>query len=101
MSTRFISFAGSALAIKYKGTRPAKIVNFLYQYLPTNDKVLPYLIYHLLPEEEPENLILYRDEALVYTGNNEGTVAELLLGDTCYHLADRSQSGLLLTAAGI
>jgi hypothetical protein len=101
MPTRVISFTGTALAIEYKGVRPERIVNFLYRHVLAGAKVPPHIIYHLLPGEGPDELILHRSDTLVYKGQNEATVAELLLGDTCHDLADRSRGGLLFHAAAL
>ncbi|MFN8459219.1 MAG: hypothetical protein U0401_31980 [Anaerolineae bacterium] len=42
-----------------------------------------------------------RGETLLYRGDYPAVAAELLLGDSCHHLADRSQGGLLLHAASL
>lgn len=98
---RRVSFGGSAVAIEYSGSRPAAIVDFLFQRVPTASGVPPHVTYRIEPGSQPERLALYRDATLIYEGDSEATLAELLLGDTCHHLADKSQGGLLFHAAGL
>jgi hypothetical protein len=101
MKTRLVSFAGASLSIKYSGPRPTKIVDFLYQYLSPGSRHSPQLTYRLLPGDKPGRLVLYRGQTLLYAGDSEAVVAELLLGDTCHHLAAQSRGGMLFHAAGL
>ena len=100
-STRIISFAGSSLALEYAGETPARIIDTLYCHLPTEPIHSPRLTYRLMAGEATPTLRLYRQETLLYQGDAAGTAAELLLGDSCYHLATRSREGLLFHAAGL
>jgi hypothetical protein len=101
VETRLITFAGSSVAISYSGARPARIVDFLYRHVPAGSNIPPHLTYRLIPGDEPDRLALYRDAVLIYEGDSEAALAELLLGDTCYHLAARSRGGLLFHAGGL
>lgn len=101
METRLITFAGSSLAVAYSGARPARIVDFLYRHAPAGGNIPPHVTYRLTPGDEPGRLLLYRDDALIYEGDSEAALAELLLGNTCYHLADQSRGGLLFHAGGL
>jgi len=104
MSTRqqrLISFAGSTVAIEYCGSRAAAIVDFLYRHVPADSHAPPRVTYRIIPGGQSERMALYRDDALIYAGDSEATLAELLLGDTCYHLAEQSGGGLLFHAAGL
>lgn len=98
---RLISFAGSAVAIEYSGSRIATIVDFLYRYVPADSDVPPHVTYRARPGVQPGALTLYRDDTLIYEGDSEAALAELLMGDSCHHLADRSRGGLLFHAAGL
>jgi hypothetical protein len=101
METRLITFAGNTLAIEYSHARLARIVAFLYQYTPADNDIPPRLTYRLLSEDGTERLALYRGDTLLYTGESEAVLAELLLSDTCHHLAAHSRGGLLFHAAGL
>jgi hypothetical protein len=59
------------------------------------------VVYRATPGAQPGALALYRDDALIYEGHSEAELAELLMGDVCFHLADRSRGGLLFHAAGL
>jgi hypothetical protein len=101
METRLITYAGNTLAIEYSGDLLARIVDFLYQHIPAEEDTPPRLTYRLLSEDGTERLALYRGDTLLYTGESEAVLAELLLSDTCHHLAAYSRGGLLFHAAGL
>jgi hypothetical protein len=101
METRLITFAGNTLAIEYSSERLARIVAFLYQHIPPAGDSPPCLTYRLLCEDGAERLALYRGDTLLYTGRSEAILAELLLSDTCHHLAAYSRGGPLFHAAGL
>jgi len=101
MQRRLVSFAGSSVAVEYSGDGPARIVDFLYRHAPTDDRTPPHTTYRLLAGDESDQLVLYRDDTLICAGASEAAVAELLMGDSCYHLACHSQGGLLFHAGGL
>lgn len=98
---RIICFGGSAVAIEYSGAQAAAVVAFLFQHAPGAGDVPPHVTFRAVSDEQGEGLTLYRDKTLVYAGNCQATWAELLLGETCHHLADRSRGGLLFHAAAL
>ncbi|NJN99306.1 MAG: hypothetical protein HC875_37030 [Anaerolineales bacterium] len=101
MQTRRISFAGSTLSIEFSGSQPAKVIDLLYRHIPAGADQPGFATYRLLNDPQTDLLRLYRDKALLYQGDCAATAAELLLGDTCYHLAAQSQAGLLFHAAAL
>lgn len=101
MPYRRITFAGSCIAVEYSGPRSTQLVDFLFGHAPADGDLPAHVTYHLLENDKTAGLKLYRDETLLYSGENEAELAELWLGDACYHLADRSQGGLLLHAAAL
>ncbi|MCP4513786.1 MAG: hypothetical protein GY824_00965, partial [Delftia sp.] len=103
MSTgqRIVSFGGSAVAIDHSGERAAASVAFLFRHAPGGGDVAPHVTLRIASKEKGGGLTLYRDEELIYAGDCQATWAELLLGETCHHLADRSRGGLLFHAAGL
>jgi hypothetical protein len=98
---RLVSFAGSTVAIEYSGAQAAAIIDFLYRYIPADSDVPPHVTYRITRDAKSKALSLYRDDTLIHTGDSEATLAELLMGDANYHLADRSRGGLLFHAAGL
>jgi hypothetical protein len=100
---RLIRFAGSTVAVEYSGVRMAAIVDFLYRYVPADgdDDVPPSVTYRMVPSGQAGRMALYRDDTLLYEGDSEPALADLLLGDSCHHLAQRSRGGLLFHAAGL
>ncbi|MCB0177551.1 MAG: hypothetical protein KDI62_04930 [Anaerolineae bacterium] len=101
MSIRLISFAGTTLSIEYDGLTAARIVELLYQHVST-DYVSPVRVtYRLCSDDTSARVQLYRDETLLYDGHCAGSVAELLLGDSCYQLAAHCHTGLLFHAAAL
>lgn len=100
MPTRLITFAGSTVAIEFEGDRPAQIIEFLFRDIPAASPQSPQFTYRLMAEAESGRLQLFRQDELLHQGERVAEVADILLGNTCYHLADRSQGGLLVHAAG-
>ena len=98
---RFVTFAGSTIVIEYNGPGPAAIVDFLYRHIPADSNIPPHTTYRIIPGDQPERMALYRGDTLIYAGDSEATLAELLLGDSCRHLAEHSRDGLLFHAAGL
>jgi hypothetical protein len=101
MPTRQITFAGSTVAIEYEGSGPARIVEFLYGAIPYEDHQPAHVTFRLLVTNGSKQLRLYRNDELIHEGEVEANVADILLGNTCYNLADRSQNGLLFHGAGL
>jgi hypothetical protein len=103
MGRRLICFAGSSVATEYEGERAARIVDFLYRHIPSGDDhgTAPHVIYRVAPGAEAEKLALCRGADLLYEGDNEATLAELLLGETGRSLADKSRGGLLFHAGAL
>jgi hypothetical protein len=105
---RLISFAGSTIAVEYNGARMAALIDFLYRYVPADgddddddDDAPPHVTYRMVPSGQSGRMVLYRDDTLLYEGNSEPALADLLLGDSCHHLAERSRGGPLFHAAGL
>jgi len=103
MGRRLICFAGSGVAIEFEGERAARIVNFLYRHMPSGDDhgTAPHVTFRLAPGAESDQLALYRDGRLTYEGTSHAFLAEMLLGETGYNLADKSRGGLLFHAGGL
>jgi len=103
MGRRLICFAGSSVAIEHEGERAAGIVDFLYRYMPSGDDhaTASHVTFRLAPGAEPDRLALYRDGKLTYEGTSDAFLAEMLLGETGYNLADKSRGGLLFHAGGL
>ena len=99
MSIRLITFAGSTVAVEFEGDRPAQIVEFLFKDIAATSPQLPQFTYRLMAESG--RLQLFRQDELLYQGDHAARVADILLGNTCYHLADRSRGGLLFHAAAL
>jgi hypothetical protein len=57
--------------------------------------------YRVAPGREPGELALYRGADLLYEGDCEATLAEMLLGETGYSLADKGRGGLLFHAGAL
>jgi len=100
MPSRLLTFAGSSVTIEYEGADPARIVEFLYQYLPFNEPISSHVTFRLETTDN-DKFYLYCDDELVCEDASMGVVAEVLVGQTCYHLADKSQGGVLFHAAGL
>jgi len=96
---RVISFAGSAVEIRYSGATGRRIVEFLYRDVPEKAEVEPHV--HFLIDGVDDQVRLLRGEEVLYEGDSPGRLANLLLGESIYHLADRSSGGGVLHAGAL
>jgi hypothetical protein len=101
VTARIISFGGSSVRIDARGALAAEIVEFLYKDLPSYEGPAPHVALKVRAEPELQKLILRVGKAVYYRGDSVGRLASALLGQTLFHLADRSQGGLLLHAAAL
>ncbi|MBN1148029.1 MAG: hypothetical protein JXA78_12295 [Anaerolineales bacterium] len=101
MYKREVHFAGSALAIEYEGERAAQMIDYLYRDIPEQGRAAPHITYRLQPVEQQGTFDLYVDGELERRNQPGEEMAAYLLDRTCFHLADRSQGGLVLHAAGL
>lgn len=99
--SQLVSFAGTAVSVEYDGPRAAGIVDFLYRYAPAKGQIPPYVTYRLTLSNRPARLELCRGDTRIYEGESDVAAAELLLGDSCHHLAKHSNGGLLFHAAAL
>ncbi len=99
MPQRLLSFAGSAVMVEYEGPQPEKIVNFLYDEVAGSGDIAPHTTFRLV-ENAGAGCQLMQDGMVLYEGDS-AAAADILLGKSCYHLADRSRDGLLFHAGGL
>ena len=97
MKRRYVTFAGVTFAVEYEGEAAGRILDFLYGRLPPGEDGVPSLTYRLLQQDSA--LHLYRAERLIYRGGDLPLCANLLLGNSCRHLAATSREGLVFHAA--
>lgn len=96
-----ISFAGSSVRIDCEGLDAERIVEFLYRDLPPSDGPPPHITLRVQAETGAEAMTLYCGDTRHYHGDSLGNLASALLGQTIYHLIDKSQGGLVFHAAAV
>jgi hypothetical protein len=103
MKTRLVAFAGNTVAIEYSGARPARIVDFVCRHMPSGGYAdpLPHVTFRIAPGGRAGELALYQDGELSYAGACDAGLAEQLLGNVGYALADKSRGGLLFHAGAL
>ncbi len=101
MPQRLISFAGTSLVIEYTGRRAGEIVDLLYRHIAGSDKAAPPHVHYQLHSVDGGSLVLTRNDKLICSEKDDAVLAERLLGDSSFDLADRVCDGLLFHAAGI
>jgi len=101
MLTRLIYFAGSTIAIEYDTERAGRILDYLFRDIQAHSQDRPHLTYHLVQDDPGGNYCLYAEDTLVLCDQPEEEIAAYLLDRTCFHLADRSQGGMVIHAAGL
>jgi hypothetical protein len=98
---RVVSFGGSSVRIDARGEKGAELVDFLYRDLPSYEGPPPHVTLKVRAEPELQKLILRVGKAVYYRGDSFGRLASSLLSQTAFHLADKSQGGLLIHAAAV
>ena len=101
VSARVISFGGSSVQVKCRGEKAAEIFDFLYKDLPAYEGPAPHIVLTIRAEPELQKLIIRVGKRVYYRGDSCGRLASALLGRTMFHLADKSQGGLLFHAAAV
>jgi hypothetical protein len=101
VTARVISFGGSSVQVKCRGEKAAEIFDFLYKDLPPYEGPAPHVVLTVRAEPELQKLIIRVGKAVYYRGDSFGRLASALLGRTMFHLADKSQGGLMLHAAAV
>jgi hypothetical protein len=96
-----ISYGGSAIAVEYDGARQARIVDFVYHYAPRGCEPPPHVIYRFVPTAEPQRLALHRNGVAFFESSSDAVLADVLMGDSCRNLVDRSLGGLMFHAAAL
>jgi hypothetical protein len=97
--TRVLRFAGSAVRVTARGERALEVVRFLYQHVVDEGDAEPHVTLAL--DEDAQGFCLRRDGELVARRSEQAAAAEALLGESVYHLVDRSRGGLVLHAAAV
>jgi hypothetical protein len=101
MNSRVVSFANSAIAIQWIGETAACLVNFLFGAVPENKAVDPHLTFQISPGEAKDELHLSTGDPTEECRGLPGQITLQLMERVTYHLADRSQGGVLFHAAGL
>jgi hypothetical protein len=101
MLTRLIHFAGSTIAIEYESRRAGRVLEYLFRDIQANSPDPPHLTYRLLQDDTGDRYSLYVDDTPVLRNQPEEEITAYLLDRSCYHLADRSQGGMVIHAAGL
>ncbi len=101
MESLHLSYGGSAVTVEYDGARAARIVDFVYHYAPRGSDPPPHVTYRFVPTAEPRRLALERNGMAFFASSSDAALADTLMGDSCHHLVDRSQGGLMFHAAAL
>ncbi len=97
---REVHFAGSAVAVEADGSRAQEIVDFLFARVPRHGDAQPHVSYRVAALDD-EKLALHENDRSLYRGRSDAVLAELLMGEACRQLAERSRGGLLFHAAAL
>ena len=98
--SRHVPFAGTNVVVNYDGSAAKSVVDFLYHDIPApqsgdDDVVLA------VASPEAEQFTMSRNGKELYSGQSPGELANLLVGETIYNLADRSRGGLVFHAGAV
>ncbi len=98
---RRVCFAGCCVLVRYDSDVGRRIVDFLYADVPEDGEVEAHVSLSIETGEGSDALSVVRDGQRLFSGDSEGALANFLLGETIYHLADKSRGGLVLHAAAV
>ncbi|GAB4436998.1 MAG: hypothetical protein Kow0031_18810 [Anaerolineae bacterium] len=96
---RTVAFASSALALDYSHPEFTPVIEALYGDMPAAPPGDPPVTYRL--RAGGNQFTLHRNDSRIYSGDSLPQLADLLLGNSCHHLADRSHGGLLFHAGAV
>ncbi len=101
--TRRVCFAGSSVQIDYDSEVGERIVEFLYADVSDKADVEPHVSLRISTrsDDEPASLSVFLGDKRLYHGTSVGALANRLVGETIYHIADKSDGGLVLHAAAV
>jgi hypothetical protein len=103
MAHRVIRYAGSAVSLEYEGERAAGVVEYLFGFVrdERGNNSPPSAGYRVAPGREPGSLVLFRESEQCWEGEEEGVLAEQLLGAVCRDLVESSGGGLVFHAGAL
>jgi hypothetical protein len=99
MNSRLICFANSAISIEWTDDPSAELVEFLFNSVPSNGPAEPHIHYSLRYDTNTDTFHLISDHAGDKKSAARGRMAHYLMERITFHLADRSQGGMLFHAA--
>lgn len=99
LQSRTVAFGDTSVMLRFADGQGAAIVDFLYRRIVHADAAAPHITFHVVPGVEPGELSLYRQGRLLYDGDVPGQLANQLMSDTLYNLADKSRAGMVIHAA--
>jgi len=99
LRSRIVAFGDTSVMLRFAGDESASILDFLYRRVAPIEGAAPHVTFHVVPGVDPGELSLYREGRLLYDGDSPGQLANQLMSDTLYHLADKSRGGMLIHAA--
>ncbi len=100
---RRVCFAGRSVQVDYDSKVGERVVEFLYADISERADVEPHVTLRISThsDREPASLSVFLDDKRLYHGTSVGALASRLVGETIYHIADKSDSGLVLHAAAV
>jgi hypothetical protein len=100
-ANRLLTFGGTTLGVDYSGDRPAAIVEFLFNRIPSPAAgTMPATLLRLTDDAEGVMTLASGDETLC-ADRLDGPIASWLLHAACTSLATSQVDGLMLHAAAV
>ena len=101
MKSCLIHFGGSTVAVDTEGERSAEVVEYLFGLVSRDGGGSPYFRFRLVDGIVPGILLLTDDGGARLESVRVGELAERLLGQVCFRLADQARDGLLFHSAAV
>jgi hypothetical protein len=99
VKSRALTFANATLTVEWADESAESLVRFLFAALPEGDPVQAHFTFHLATLENGTTLSLSSSPPGDARQAAFGPMGIYLMDRLCYHLADRSQGGMLFHAA--
>lgn len=101
MTTRYVSFAGNAVAIDYTGDDQHALLDYLFGDMDDHETDEPLSRIRISRSGSPERTHLEQDGAGIYSGTDRAALARTLVEKTLYTLVESDHTGLALHAAAV
>lgn len=101
MRTRYVSFAGNAVAIDHAGDDQRDLLEYLFGDLDDTEVDEPLSRFRITRDTSTGNTCVDQEGERIFTGTDRATLARTLVEKALYTLVESDRTGLALHAAAV